>query len=320
MFRLTREVRFAINPPPDDEPSAHKPSNSYGGYPSLRGFGIFLTLQITVEGEPDGQSNYLLNIKEIDAVVRRDAIPFLTAIVRGVGNVGSANRAKPSRRFGSAQHSAQLAEARSAEPNLREEKRSAEPNLQAPGGAGVDVASRTPEQTLSPLFDRLRDAWPRVRVREIRLALSPFLSHSAVASELPMVRLSQKFEFSATHRLHNPALSDEDNRQTFGKCNNPHGHGHNYELQVTLRGAPNSNGVLIDVPDFERIVAVTVIDRFDHKNLNLELAEFRELIPTVENIAMVIYRLLKPALGLAGATLASVTVWETPKTWCEYGE
>jgi 6-pyruvoyltetrahydropterin/6-carboxytetrahydropterin synthase len=277
MFRLTREVRFAINPPPADEQSAHKPSNSYGGYPSLRGFGTFLTLQITVEGAPDGASNYLLNIKEIDAVVRRNAIPFLTTIVRG--------------------------------------------SLSAtPGGTAVDVATLTPEQTLVPLFDHLRDAWPRVRVREIRLALSPFLSYSAVASELPMVRLSQKFEFSATHRLHNPALSDEENRQTFGKCNNPHGHGHNYELQVTLRGTPNPSGVLIDVPDFERIVAETVIDRFDHKNLNLELPEFRELIPTVENIAMVIYRLLKPRFGGAGAELASVTVWETPKTWCEYGE
>ncbi len=135
-----------------------------------------------------------------------------------------------------------------------------------------------------------------------------------------MVRLSQKFEFSATHRLHNPALSSEENRQTFGKCNNPHGHGHNYELQVTLRGKPDASGILIDIPDFETIVANAVIDRFDHKNLNIELPEFRELIPTVENIARVIYRLLKPRFDGAGAALASVTVWETPKTWCEYSD
>ena len=135
-----------------------------------------------------------------------------------------------------------------------------------------------------------------------------------------MIRLSQKFEFSATHRLHNPQLSEEENRRTFGKCNNPHGHGHNYELQVTLAGTPDSNGLLIDVPAFERIVSSTVIDRFDHKNLNQELPEFRELVPTVENIAMTIYRLLKPQFAGEGATLASVTVWETPKTWCEYSE
>ena len=133
-----------------------------------------------------------------------------------------------------------------------------------------------------------------------------------------MVRLSQKFEFSATHRLHNASASDQENRHVFGKCNNPHGHGHNYELQVTLRGEPDEKGLLIDVPEFERIVASTVVEKFDHKNLNVELSEFRELIPTVENIAMVIYRLLKPRF--TGSQLASVTVWETPKTWCEYSE
>src|SRR5262249_49432199 len=111
---------------------------------------------------------------------------------------------------------------------------------------------------------------------------------------------------------------DETNRRIFGKCDNPHGHGHNYELQVTLVGDPDSDGLLVDVPQFEAIVAATVIDRFDHKNLNIELPEFRELIPTVENIAMVIYRLLKPKF--TRPALASVTVWETPKTWCEYSE
>ena len=68
------------------------------------------------------------------------------------------------------------------------------------------------------------------------------------------------------------------------------------------------------------MVAATVIDRFDHKNLNVEVPEFRELIPSVENIAMTIYRLLKPRFGGGRAELASVTVWETPKTWCEYSE
>ena len=135
-----------------------------------------------------------------------------------------------------------------------------------------------------------------------------------------MVRLSQKFEFSASHRLHNPALPDDTNTQTYGKCNNPHGHGHNYELQVTLKGTPDKNGVLVCVPEFERIVKQQVIDRFDHKNLNEELAEFKTVIPSVENIAKTIYRILKPSLSIADATLASVTVWETSKTWCEYEE
>ena len=137
-----------------------------------------------------------------------------------------------------------------------------------------------------------------------------------------MVRLSQKFEFSASHRLHNPKLSDAENRAAFGKCSNPHGHGHNYELQVTLLGQPDHNGIIVEVPAFERAVNEAVVQRLDHKNLNVEVPEFasNQLNPSVENIAMVIYRLLKPKLDSSRAKLASVTVWETPKTWCEYSE
>jgi len=134
-----------------------------------------------------------------------------------------------------------------------------------------------------------------------------------------MVRLSQKFEFSAAHRLHNPALSDAENLATFGKCNNPLGHGHNYELQVTVAGDADSAGLLVDVGTLEQVVHERVIRRLDHKHLNLEVPEFARTIPSVENIAAVIYRLLKGHIP-APATLASVTVWETPKTWCEYAE
>ena len=135
-----------------------------------------------------------------------------------------------------------------------------------------------------------------------------------------MTRLSQKFEFSASHRLFNPKFSDQENLKTFGKCSNPHGHGHNYELQVTLRGRPNEKGLLMDIPAFEKIVAENVVSRFDHKNLNEEVPEFKNSIPTVENIAATIYRILKPRLAVDGASLASVTVWETAKTCCEYSE
>jgi 6-pyruvoyltetrahydropterin/6-carboxytetrahydropterin synthase len=264
MFRLTREVRFAINRDASDD-VAGRPTNSYGGFPSLRGFGTYLTLQVTLSGDIDPASNYLVNIKQIDSVVRQKAIPLVAAAI----SKGDRD---------------------------------------------------TPETVVADLFQYLNNAWPPLRLESLRLSLSPFLSYSALAGELPMVRLSQKFEFSATHRLHNPALTAEENCKTFGKCNNPHGHGHNYELQVTLAGEPNASGVLIDVPAFESLVASTVIDRFDHKNLNIELPEFRDLIPTVENIARVIYRLLKPKFDGLGAKLASVTVWETPKTWCEYSE
>ena len=264
MFRLNREVRFAINAVPDDQ-LEHSPTNSYGGYPSLRGFGTYLTLHVALRGELNPASSYVVNIKHIDVAVRQRAIPVVARAIQHVPRI-------------------------------------------------------TPETTVVALFTLMHNAWLGLELESLRLCLSPFLSYSVFALELPMVRLSQKFEFSATHRLHNPALSDEENCQTFGKCNNPHGHGHNYEVQVTLCGKPNASGVLIDIPAFETIVAKAVIDRFDHKNLNVELPEFRDLIPTVENITQVIYRLLKPGFMDTGANLSSVTVWETPKTWCEYSE
>ena len=89
---------------------------------------------------------------------------------------------------------------------------------------------------------------------------------------------------------------------------------------MTLAGQPDQNGLLVDVPAFERVVKEAVVDRFDHKNLNVELKEFARIIPSVENIARVIYGLLKGRFENLQAKLASVTVWETPKTWCEYGE
>jgi 6-pyruvoyltetrahydropterin/6-carboxytetrahydropterin synthase len=262
MFRLTREVRFALNPHPDDQ-LQHPPSNSYAGYPSLTALGIYLSVRVTVSREHlDPESQYLLNIKTIDESLRHE-LPHVLEAARA-GRLG-------------------------------------------------------PQSLLRMLHSQLSARLPGW-IDAITLQLSPFLSLSLSTSEPSMMRLSQKFEFSACHRLHNPALSDAVNRRTFGKCNNPLGHGHNYELQVTLIGSPNETGLLVNIPDFERAVAQTVIDRFDHKNLNEELPEFAQLIPSVENIAKVIYGLLKPRLQGDQARLASVTVWETPKTWCEYSE
>jgi len=266
MFRLSREVRFAVNAVNAAADDANRPAtNSYAGFPSINGLAHYFELAVTLSGDVRPDSHYLLNIKDIDARIRKHAIPFVADIVH-----------RHPDRFGSAM--------------------------------------------LVQLFDRVGHLWPPARLESLTFALSPFLCLSAHARELPMTRLSQKFEFAASHRLHNPALSDEQNRQTFGKCNNPHGHGHNYELQVTLVGTPGPTGLLVDVPAFEQIVAQTVIDRFDHKNLNTQVPEFAEEIPSVENIAKVIYRLLKPKLQSTSSKLASVTVWETPKTWCEYSE
>jgi len=186
-----------------------------------------------------------------------------------------------------------------------------------PLAAELTRSGQSPQSILLKFFDTLKDHLP-LSLDRLRLCLNPFLSVSLLAQEHPMIRLSQKFEFCASHRLHNPALSDEENRRLFGKCNNPHGHGHNYVLEVTL--STRADDRALSLPDFERLVAATVIEPLDHKNLNVEVPQFQHLNPTVENIAMVIYRMLKPKLDAAKATLAAVTVWETSKTWCEYSE
>ena len=178
----------------------------------------------------------------------------------------------------------------------------------------------THARVLGQLYGELRDAWPGVTLERLRLRLSPYMAIEHFAKEPTMIRLSQRFEFSAAHRLHVPSLSDEANRAAFGKCNNPNGHGHNYELQVTVAGTPDATGRLMPTADLERIVGETVIDRFDHKHLNVETTEFATLNPSVENIATVIYRLLAVPLRTATTRLSSVTVWETPKTWCEVSE
>jgi 6-pyruvoyltetrahydropterin/6-carboxytetrahydropterin synthase len=163
-------------------------------------------------------------------------------------------------------------------------------------------------------------------VEGVAVKVSPYLQAEARREEMPMVRLSQRFEFSAAHRLHSAKLSEDENWKVFGRCNNPNGHGHNYELEVTVLGAPDAkSGTVIAVPELQKIVNERVIDVFDHKHLNLDCAEFREpggVNPTVENIARIIYGRLKGAFpsGGGGAKLAGVRLWETPKTMCEYSE
>lgn len=151
----------------------------------------------------------------------------------------------------------------------------------------------------------------------LELLTTPYLRF-AVQREAPeMVLLTQQFEFSAAHRLHCPQLSEQENRRIFGKCNNPSGHGHNYIVEVTVAGQPDPvHGAVMPLPALEQIVREHVIEPLDHKHLNLDTEAFRELNPSVENIARVIWRML--AGRIAPARLHAVRVYETPKTWAEY--
>ena len=131
------------------------------------------------------------------------------------------------------------------------------------------------------------------------------------------VAVYRKEHFNAAHRLNNPSWSDEVNQQVFGKCNNGNYHGHNYELIVKVIGVPDhQTGFVIDLKILSEIIKKNVLDRFDHKNLNLDTSEFKHLNPTAENIAVVIYNILRakiePSLEL------QVKLYETERNFVKY--
>jgi len=112
-----------------------------------------------------------------------------------------------------------------------------------------------------------------------------------------MVYLTRKIEFSASHLYHNPALSPEENRRVFGKCANPHGHGHNYTLEVTVEGQPDPvTGMVLDLKELKDILEREIMERMDHRFLNYEVAELGKQIPTCENLARLIWTLLEPKI------------------------
>jgi len=135
-----------------------------------------------------------------------------------------------------------------------------------------------------------------------------------------MVFLTRSYEFSAAHRLHSVHLSDERNQEIFGKCNSPYGHGHNYRVEITVQGPVDErSGMMVDLAYLDRVVEEEIMARYDHKNLNLDTEEFRQLNPTTENLVKVIWRRLAPRLK--HPPLYRVTVHETDKnTFSYYGE
>ena len=131
------------------------------------------------------------------------------------------------------------------------------------------------------------------------------------------VSVFRREHFNAAHRLYNRDWNDELNAKVFGKCSLPHFHGHNYELEIRVTGEVDPRtGFVMDMKVLSDLVQQQVVERFDHKNLNLDTKEFRELNPTAENIAIVIYRLLRPYID-AQLDL-KLRLYETPRNFVEY--
>ena len=131
------------------------------------------------------------------------------------------------------------------------------------------------------------------------------------------VTVSRKAHFNAAHRLYRPDWSDEKNWEVFGKCNNPNFHGHNYELIVSVTGEiDQETGYVIDMKLLKDLIRTEIEDAFDHKNLNVEVPEFKNLNPTAENIVVVIYDKLKPKMNKEHSL--EVTLYETPRNFVSY--
>lgn len=134
---------------------------------------------------------------------------------------------------------------------------------------------------------------------------------------MPRCTVTRRVHFNSAHRLWNPSFSSAENERVFGVCNNPNFHGHNYNLDVSVEGEIDpATGYVLDINRLKTIVQECVVRHLDHKNLNLDVPWFRELIPTAENIAVVCWRLLAPAV--APARLARIRLWETERNYVDY--
>ncbi len=131
--------------------------------------------------------------------------------------------------------------------------------------------------------------------------------------------ITRKVEFSASHVCRNPALSEEENRSLFGAAANPHGHGHNYVLEVAVEGTPDPvTGMVLDLKRLKEILHREVVEPYDHRFLNYEVPPFDRVVPTAENIAIDIWDRLQPRLSGTRSKLHHVRVYETPDLYVDY--
>jgi 6-pyruvoyltetrahydropterin/6-carboxytetrahydropterin synthase len=193
-------------------------------------------------------------------------------------------------------------------------------------GRGEHVSLAAVAQMLHLVHGHLAGQFPSAHVDRLALQLNPFRKLAMDTKEPGVVYFSEKFEFAATHKLWNDSFSDEQNREVFGKCANPSGHGHNYLVEVMVKvpagpqadmgKTPNENLAAFRIGRFEGIVDAHLMQLLDHKNLNVDVPEFGQRIATVENLAVFAWQRL--AGQFDPAELDCVTVWESDRTYCSY--
>lgn len=158
------------------------------------------------------------------------------------------------------------------------------------------------------------------RLSRVDWSLSPTYRISMEPSDMTSYLLSQQYQFAASHRLHNPEFDEATNKAVFGKCCNPNGHGHNYRLEVEVSVPMKSGepGHGFSVLDLDATVHEHIIDPYDHTYLNLDVSDYKDCNPTVENITVICHDKLVEPLRERGVRLRRVRLWETEKTCCAY--
>lgn len=192
---------------------------------------------------------------------------------------------------------------------------------EAPGSDPAGVLARSMPGASEAIEGRLRASGCEGSLESIRWRLSPYYSVEVFMKKQDRALLRQSFEFAASHRLHVPSLSAEENVRLFGKCTHPSGHGHNYRVEPCVEVSLESAGGF-GLEALESAVEETILGRYDHRHLNLDTPEFNPEVggvnPSVENIARVFFERLEPAVRARGARLASITVWESDRTGASY--
>ena len=296
MIRMTRRVTFSAAKT-DWAPALSGDENRalYGPQAAPEPFGHNYTLDVTVQGEIDPRTGIIVNIKEIDRLVKQSVIRRLDRKFINTGIAEFCGRPVTPEAL-TLWIAGELVESLPGEVTLAALRLEETPETFAQWEAAPNKSENTSEMEneTTPIQDK------------------PTFHESG------LMRLTRVYEFAASHRLHSPHLTEEENRELFGKCNYPNGHGHNYILEVTVAGPLDArSGRVMNPAVLDDIVNREVLDRYDHRHFNHDIPEFKDLIPSTEVVTRMIWERLKDVIP-APARLDSILVRETARNIFEY--